>query len=150
VWEPAGRSGAQVVNEPGAWAMSQLNTRDPEGAKRFYGALFGWTTETFAMGDAEFTMWRLPGFVGGEPEQPVSREVVATMAPMNDDTFGDDVPPHWAVDFWVADADAVARRAPELGGRVVEGPFDMAGFRRVVVADPGGATLSASQRLAAH
>jgi uncharacterized protein len=148
VWEPRERRGAQVVNEPGAWTMSQLNTRDPEGAKRFYGALFGWTTETFAMGDEEFTMWRLPGFVGGEPEQPVSREVVATMAPMSADRFGDDVPAHWAVDFWVADADAVAARASELGGRVVEGPFDMPGFRRVVVADPGGATLSASQLLA--
>lgn len=147
VWEPRERRGAEVVNEPGAWAMSQLNTPDPEGAKRFYGALFGWTAEAFAMGDAEFTMWRLPGFVGGEPEQPVSREVVATMAPMSGDRSGDDVPPHWAVDFWVAGADAVAGRATELGGRVVEGPFDIPGFRRVVVADPGGATLSASQRL---
>src|SRR4030095_10530420 len=72
VYEPGERTGAQIVNEPGAYAMSQLNTRDPEGAKAFYGELLGWTTESFDMGSGEFTMWRLPGYEGGEAGQPVS------------------------------------------------------------------------------
>src|SRR5215203_6081660 len=75
VWEPRIRHGAELVNEPGAWAMSRLDTPDPEEAAAFYGAVVGWTTETF--GPA--TLFRLPGYVGGEPEQPVSREVVAAM-----------------------------------------------------------------------
>jgi uncharacterized protein len=52
VWEPRERRGAQVVNEPGAWAMSSLSTDDPEGAKRFYSELFGWGTRSFEMGGA--------------------------------------------------------------------------------------------------
>ena len=49
-WEPGERKGAQLVNEPGAWAMSHLDTPDPAAAAAFYGAVFGWTTETFGEG----------------------------------------------------------------------------------------------------
>ena len=84
-WEPRERKGAQLVNEPGAWAMSHLETPDPDAAAAFYGAVFGWTTETFGEGAGAITMFRLPGYVGGEPQQPVSREVIATMAAMRDD-----------------------------------------------------------------
>jgi predicted enzyme related to lactoylglutathione lyase len=79
-WQPGVRRGAQLVNEPGAWSMSHLASPDPERAAAFYGALFGWTIETFGEGDAAVTMFRLPGYVGGEPAQPVSREVVALMS----------------------------------------------------------------------
>src|SRR5919106_4575153 len=47
VWEQAEHKGAQVINEPGAWAMSGLETTDPEGAKAFYGDVFGWESEAF-------------------------------------------------------------------------------------------------------
>ena len=57
--------------------MSLLRTVDPDGAKAFYGAVLGWETDSFDMGDGEMTLWRVPGYVGGEPSQPVSREVVA-------------------------------------------------------------------------
>src|SRR5215210_7000595 len=76
VWQPGEHRGARLVNEPGAWSMSQLNTHDTEGEKAFYGTVFGWETDTFDMGEGEINLWRLPGYVGGEPEQPVSREVV--------------------------------------------------------------------------
>ena len=74
----AGSHGAQLVNEPGAWAMSRLDTPDLEGAegvlrRRCSGGRR--RTSTWA------TMFRLPGYVGGEPQQPVSREVVAVMVP---------------------------------------------------------------------
>jgi predicted enzyme related to lactoylglutathione lyase len=143
VWQPGTHGGAQLVNEPGAWAMSIVNTPDVEGAKRFYGALFGWGTQTFDAGAVELTMWRLPNYVGGEPQQPVPRDVVAVMAPLH----GDDAAPHWSVNFWVGDADAVAAKADELGGRVVAPPSDGPGFREAVVADPQGASLTISQLL---
>ena len=57
-------------------------------------------------------LWRLPGYVGGVPEQPVSREVVAVMAQTADGEVA-----HWRVDFWIADADAAAARAAELAAR---------------------------------
>jgi hypothetical protein len=89
------------------------------------------------------TLFRLPGFVGGEPSQPVPRDVVAIGFP------ADDGPGHWDVDFWTDDADRVAAVAEERGGRVVVAPHEEANFRTVVVADPAGARFSASQLLGA-
>ena len=135
LWQPGRHRGAQRVNEASAYAMSMLHTPDPEGAAAFYGDLFGWTTESF--GDA--TMFRLPGFVGGEPEQPVSREVVAVMMPARDGE-----PARWDVDFWIADTDAAVMRAAELGGTVVAGPYDTPTHRQALLADPTGATFTVS------
>lgn len=138
VWEPGRRQGAQVVNQPSAWAMSALSTPDLESAKAFYGAVFGWESEAFAPG-AE--LFRLPGFVGGEPEQPVPRDVVAVLAAGEGD-------PAWSVDFWIDDARSAADRATELGGSVIVAPGEtMPGFLNTVIADPAGAVLSLSQRL---
>jgi hypothetical protein len=136
VWEAGIRPGAARVNEPSAWAMSLLTTPDPDGARRFYGELFGWTAEAF--GDGVW-LWRLDGYVGGEPEQPVPRDVVAAM------TTGDGDAAAWSVDFWIADAEAAAAAAPELGGTVVVAPFDEAKFRRTILAAPDGAAFSVSQ-----
>ena len=58
VWQAAGTRGAQVVNEHGALNFNGLNTRDVEGAKAFYSAVFGWTT--LALPGME--MWTLPGY----------------------------------------------------------------------------------------
>ncbi len=136
VWTPGAHRGAQRINEPSAYAMSFLRTPEPEGAKAFYGLVFGWTTEAFG----PMLLWRLPGYVGGVPEQPVSREVVAVMA-----RAGDREAAHWRADFWIDDADAAAARATQLGGSVVAGPEDAGPFREAVLADPAGATFSVSQ-----
>jgi predicted enzyme related to lactoylglutathione lyase len=138
VWEAKERKGAQLVNEPAAWAMSHLSTPDPEHAAAFYGALFGWTTETFGEGAGAVTMFRLPGYVGGEPQQPVSRDVIATMGTR------DDAPPQWSVNFWDHDVDATAAKAVELGGTAIATPFDTPISRMAVLADPYGASFSIS------
>jgi predicted enzyme related to lactoylglutathione lyase len=135
VWEPGEHRGAQLVNEPGAWSMSLLETGDPEGAKAFYGTLFGW--EADPLGD--ITLWRLPGYVGGEPQQPVPRDVVGVM------TKGDDQTARWGVDFWVGDTDAAASMAAELGGAVIVSPFDTPFSRNAVLADSQGAMFSVSK-----
>ena len=134
------RQGAQLVNDPRAWAMSALSTGDPDFCRTFYGEVFGWETDTFDNGTAEVTLWRLPGYVGGEPQQPAPRDVVAVMASLNNGS-----PPHWSVDFCVDDADATATRAVELGGFVLAGPFDIPRFRCAVFKDPQGAVLSISK-----
>ena len=134
VWQPLDRQGAQRVNEPSAWSMSILHTREPDAAKVFYGEVFGWDSEPFG---PEFTLFRLPGYVGGEPLQPVPRDVVAAMAPLADTS-----PAHWSVDFWVHDADRVADEAARLGGQVIAPPFDSGGMRHAVLADPRGSAFS--------
>jgi uncharacterized protein len=139
-WEPGVRHGAQLVNEPSAWAMSRLETPDLDRAKAFYGDLFGWRTEAFEMGDLQAELWRLPGYVGGEPGQPVARDVVAVMAASNGGA-----PARWNVDFWIADAEQAAATTERLGGEVLVGPIDVPGFRTAVLRDPQGATFSVSQ-----
>ena len=42
VWQAGEHRGAQLVNEPGSWNFSDLYTRDPDGARAFYGEVFGW------------------------------------------------------------------------------------------------------------
>jgi predicted enzyme related to lactoylglutathione lyase len=133
IWQPAARQGAQRINEPSAWAMSLLHTSDPEGAKRFYAELFGWQAE----GD-ELTLFRLPGYVGGEPQQPVPRDVVAAMLPLE----GAGQESHWSVDLWIDDTDAAAETASRLGGTVVVPPNDSPIARHAVLADPEGAVFS--------
>lgn len=137
LWQAHSRAGAQRVNEPSAWAMSALATPDPEAAFAFYRALFGWEPQAFA--DGAMWLWRLPGYVGGEPAQPVPRDVVAALVP------GDQRPAQWNVDFWIADVDAAAAAAPELGGEIVAPPFDDGPFRRTILAGPGGETFSLSR-----
>jgi uncharacterized protein len=143
IWQPGAHRGAQLVNEPGAWSMSLLNTRDPERGADFYRDVFGWGAEEMDVGGGGFTLFRLPGFVGGEPLQPVPRDVVATMATMSDE-FPAEVPAHWRIDLWVADADATAKQAGRLGGRVIVPPFDIPGapLRQAVLADPEGGSFS--------
>lgn len=136
VWEAGDRPGAARVNEPSAWAMSLLSTPDPDGALRFYGELFGWEAQEFG---PSIWLFRRPGYVGGEAEQPVPRDVVAAM------TTSQQGPAAWSVDFWIADADAAAVTAAELGGTVVAEPFEDAMFRRAVLAAPDGATFTVSQ-----
>jgi hypothetical protein len=95
------------------------------------------------------TLWRLPGYVGGEPQQPVPRDVVAIMSPIPGDGSATPVRPHWSVDFWVDGADATAEHAARLGGKVIVPPHDTAGFRSAVLADPQGAVFSVSELTAA-
>ena len=150
IWQPNQHRGATVVNEPGSLNFNGLHTRDLERAKAFYGAVFGW--ELLPMG-----MWALPAYgdhletinpgtrartaeVGG-PER--FEEVVAAMSVIPDDQ--PDTPAHWDVTFGVADADATAERAAELGGTVVVPPFDAPWIRGTVIRDPQGATFNANQ-----
>jgi uncharacterized protein len=145
VWQPGVRQGAQRVNEAGAWSMSALSTPDLAGAKAFYGAVFGWEAEPLRFGEAEVTLWRLPGYVGGEPNQPVPRDVVAVAQHSNGGTE-----PAWSVDFWVADAEGVAAKTVARGGAVLVPPHETPGFLQAVLADPNGAPFSVSQLLATH
>jgi uncharacterized protein len=141
VWQAGSRHGAGIVNEPSAWAMSLLSTPDPEGAGEFYESVFGWQNEPFPDAGPGVSLFRLPGYVGGEEQQPVPRDVVAAMAAVPEPG----APAGWSVDFWIADAEAAAAAAPELGGSVIVAPHDAPPFRRTVLAAPDGATFSVSE-----
>jgi uncharacterized protein len=143
VWEAGERAGAQLVNEPRAWTMSALHTPDPGVAATFYGVAFGWDSEPIAPG-APVTLFRLSGYIGGEPGQAIPRDVVAVMTATEPSPDAPLVPPHWNVNLLVDDSDDTAARAVELGGRVLIPPTDSPGFRSAVLIDPQGAAFSIS------
>ena len=153
LWQAKNHKGSKVVNEHGSLNFNGLATRDPNGAKAFYGAVFGWETLALPAG----AMWRLPGYGDHlEERSPGLREqmagmgapegfidVVAALNPIADDDS--DTPAHWSVTFAVDDADATAAKASELGGEILAGPFDAPWTRMAVIKDPQGATFIASQ-----
>lgn len=42
-WQPKSMAGAELVNDPGAWTMGQLQTHHPNESRSFYEGLFNWT-----------------------------------------------------------------------------------------------------------
>lgn len=154
VWQANTHQGSGVVNEHGSVNFNNLNTRDMDGATRFYGAVFGWGVLDLGPGMA---MWRLDGY-GDHLEEltpgmregmaamgapPGFEDVVAALGPIADDQ--PDTPAHWSVTFAVDDADATAARAAELGADLVLPPTDMPWVRMAVIRDPQGAMFIASQ-----
>jgi predicted enzyme related to lactoylglutathione lyase len=139
--DPAGvafglrETGAECVNEPGAWTMSSLHA--PDVSPTFYEAVFGWHLETVP--GAPIAFWRLPGYVGGTPGQAMPRDVVAVASPT---PSGDTTPPHWSVALRVADVDDTAEHAARLGGTVLVEPVDTPGFRSAAIADPQGGVVA--------
>jgi uncharacterized protein len=153
VWQAKEFPGAAVVNEHGSVNFNDLHTRDLEGARAFYGAVFGWELLDFGGGGmwalpayGDFLEQRRPGTRQGMADMgapPRFEEVVASAGRIPDDQ--PDVPAHWGVTFAVDDADAIAARAAELGGRVDVPPFDMPWVRMTIITDPQGATFTASK-----
>ena len=156
VWQAGSHRGAQLVNEPGTWNFNELNTRDPEGAQAFYGAVFGWeaSTSTGEGGLHDVAAPRLRRLPGGARSRHARAHGERGRArglrgrgrhgwsPMGADQDG---PPHWSITFAVDDADAAAARAVELGGEVLVPPFDAPWVRMTVLRDPQGAVFTASK-----
>jgi uncharacterized protein len=154
VWQAGQHKGSQVVNEHGSNNFNNLNTRDLDRAKEFYGAVFGWDILDL---DRGAQMWVLPGYGDhleelspglrkGMEEMSAPRgfeDVVAGINLISADQ--PDTPAHWGLTFAVDDADAIAAKATELGGTVLMPPFDAPWVRMAVIADPQGATFVASK-----
>jgi hypothetical protein len=116
--------------------------------------VFGWETLGLEGGTE---LWTLPGYGDHlERDNPDLRkqvaeaggpagfeDVVASINPIADDQ--PDIPAHWSVTFAVADADATAEKATELGGKVAVPPFDAPWVRTTILTDPQGATFIASK-----
>src|SRR6185437_15983854 len=106
--------------------------------------------------DAGSPMWALPGY--GDHLEELNPGLRAGMKQMGaPDGFEDVVatilpreggPARWSVTFAVDEVDAIAARARELGGSVLAGPQNAPWVRFAVLADPAGASFTASQFVA--
>lgn len=124
-WQPGTTHGVQVVNEPGAFCWSELQTRDPEAAKKFYSQVFDWDYEERDIGETTYSGIRLDGRpIGG-------------MLPMSEQV-PDETPPHWLVYFAAEDLNALSEKASEV---VIPRQESPAGAF-AVFQDPGGANFA--------
>ena len=121
--------GERTEYAPGAFCWVELSSTDLDGAKAFYGELFGWQADDRPVGETYvYSMQMLGG------------KAVAAIAPQPDQQREAGVPAMWNNYLSVADADAVAARAKELGAAVHAAPFDVMDVGRMaVIQDPQGA-----------
>jgi uncharacterized protein len=124
--------GERTSHPAGAFSWVDLSTSDQAGAKRFYGGLFGWEFNDLPVGDGVvYAMCQLGG------------KSVCAISSQQEQERAQGIPPHWNSYVTVADVDASAARAGELGGNVLVEPFDVLDAGRMaVVADPTGAVFS--------
>lgn len=125
IWQRFQGAGLEVNNQPNAYAWAELNTRGIDKARAFYQKIFGWGTKISPMGEGQgdYTEFQVKGnsIAGGtEIQQPAQ------------------VPPHWLIYFGAADVDASAKKAAQLGGKVMVGPMDFPGGRFAIASDPKG------------
>ena len=116
-----------IASTVGKFVWHEQVSSDPEQAQAFYTQLFGWQTEVFQPGEADYTMISSGGQMHGGFGKAMEG------AP----------PPHWLSHVRVENVDETVEKAKGAGGRLAAGPFEMGEVGRMaVIADPQGAYIS--------
>jgi predicted enzyme related to lactoylglutathione lyase len=134
LWQAGKMPGASLVNEPGTLSWNELATRDLDGARRFYAAVFGhgWDDVDTGEGGPPYATFSVQGrSVGGGMQM--------------DDSWPAQVPAHWRPYFTVDDTDAAVAAVGRLGGSVQMPPTDSPYGRMAAVSDPQGGNFSVIQ-----
>lgn len=114
----------------GKFVWHEQVSPDPKQAQDFSTRLFGWGTEVFQPGEADYVMIAAGGRMHGGFGQ--AREG----AP----------PPHWLSHVAVEDVDETTGRVQGAGGRLAASPFDTSEVGRMAIAsDPQGGFLGIYQ-----
>jgi predicted enzyme related to lactoylglutathione lyase len=132
LWQPKTHIGSTVMMEPGALCYNELYTTNVDAAGKFYVQTLGWKTESMDMGAmGTYTLFKRDGAtsnVGGMMAMPPNMK---------------GVPSNWLAYFLVTDCDASAKKAGELGGKVMMPPMDIPKIGRfAVIQDPQGAVFA--------
>jgi len=108
-----------------------LSTTDPEGAKAFYGAMFGWEFTDNPAGEGVYVMATKAGkSAAGMMQQPPEQAEMG-------------IPPLWNTYVTCRGIDAALGKVEAAGGSVMMPTMDvMDSGRMAVIVDPGGAVVS--------
>ena len=119
-----------LATTAGKFVWHEHVSSDPTQAEDFYTQLFGWGTEVFKPGEADYTMISSSGQNHGGFSKAIEG------AP----------PPHWLSHVAVENVEETIEKAQGAGGRLAAGPFEMSEVGRVaIIADPQGAYVSLYQ-----
>lgn len=117
-----------VAPSVGKFVWHEQVSSDPREAQRFYTELFGWSTEVYKPGEADYAMISSGGHMHGGFGKAMEG------AP----------PPHWLSHVHVEKLEETIEKATNAGGRLVAGPFEMEEVGRMaILSDPQGAFVSA-------
>jgi predicted enzyme related to lactoylglutathione lyase len=129
IWQPGTMKGADVTGVPGSYCWTELTSRDPETATRFYGEVFGWDAHSGEMAEMAYTE-----FKNGDRS-------VAGMMPAPAELPAE-VPSYWMPYFEVTDTDKTVTDATALGASVMVPAQDVPTVGRfAILRDPQGAVF---------
>jgi uncharacterized protein len=114
----------------GTFCWCQLGTTDPEGAKKFYSSLFGWTHEDTTMGGQSYTVLKKN-----------NKDVGALYKLQKEQRQGGT--PSWLSFVAVEDVDRTITQVKQNGGTVLVEPSDILDHGRMAMCqDPTRAVFS--------
>ncbi|MGH3980067.1 MAG: VOC family protein [Pseudonocardiaceae bacterium] len=128
VWQAGEHIGAEIYNEPGSLVWNEAAVPDPDAARQFYSAVFGYSYQPVDGAGSGYTTFHREG------------DPLGGMGGLENAPAG--APPHWMAYFVVDDADVAVAAATERGATVLSGPFDTPYGRMVMITDPQGATFA--------
>lgn len=132
LWQAGRHTGCQIANETGAITWNENMSRAYDRNREFYSSVFGYHFGDIQGGGIRYATLDLPhGMVGGIGELP---EGVPA-----------DVPAHWMNYFSVANTDQAVAKVRDLGGQVVQEPWDTPYGRMALVHDDQQAYFSVIQ-----
>ena len=121
--------GTFLWGEDNALCWNELTTTNAETGIKFYTELFGWTTESWNMGNFTYTILKNDDVA------------IAGLMPHPPEMAG--APTSWTPYFAVADCDATVKKAEKLGARVCMGPHDIPDVGRfAILGDLEGAVFA--------
>lgn len=132
LWQAGASIGSAVVNEPGGLVWEDLRSTDPDAARAFYAAVFGFRFQAVEGAPEGYTTFSLEdgvplggmgGMMGGPP---------GALS-------------HWVPYVAVSDVETASAAITRGGGSVLHGPDDTPWGRLALVADPTGASLCVMQ-----
>ena len=128
VWQAAGMIGAEIYNEPGGLTWTDARLNDPDAARTFYSAVFGYRYQPMPGAPGHYATFHL-----GEP--PLGG-IGGKMDP------SDGGMSYWLPYFAVADVDVAVAAASSRGGTVQQDPTDTPFGRMAYLTDPEGAVFA--------
>lgn len=128
LWQPGTFVGMEAADRPGALCWVELWTTSAQGAKDFYGELFGWRCADVPFsGEAGTYTTVRPSGTGEDRHFGGLMEMLPEQLPQTEGTAD------WHPVFQVADCAAAASRVRDAGGRVHMGPEEAPGVGMLAV-----------------
>jgi predicted enzyme related to lactoylglutathione lyase len=129
IWQARQHTGLGLANEPGSVCWNENFSRDLDGNKAFYSAVFGYEYGDMSTPEFRYATLKVDGKeVGGIGDLGSG--------------FPPDAPAHWSTYFAVGDTDAAVATITGAGGTVMREPWDSPYGRMAVVSDDQGAMFS--------